>query len=296
MRIRLRPSWSNCSRVTAFHSVPLTLFILVSSVVPSAAGDDSSDTKKTEVKIAFGYSFGLASASSDAATANSKIKGNERDNDPLVSIGTTIGVNERVRTDLVLGLANFGRIKEFLEDPGTQSASIVELPDVRRSVIADLSLRSEIFARDDDKKNKYIRFYGTLNMGFLFDAQQDEANERVEDASSYFLAGPSLQTRVGDYSEVMIDFLAGQSEVMTNIEPFSRRWSRETLRMRPRIRFYLDDRDRNETNAKEAAIILGLWADLGFSEHQGDTYVVFISRVFGSFPRSRAKADGGNQQ
>ena len=37
---------------------------------------------------------------------------------------------------------------------------------------------------------------------------------------------------------------------------------------------------------KKHPLILGMWADLGVSEKYGDTYVIFISRVFGGLPNN----------
>ena len=115
-----------------------------------------------------------------------------------------------------------------------------------------------------------------LNGGFLFDAENDD-NGEVPDASSYLFVGPSVKATFGQKSQLVLDLLFGQSEIMSDIELFSRSPSRkEMLRFRPRINFAIGE----GSLAESGRIYVGMWADLGVDERVPDTFVIFIMKQF----------------
>ena len=118
----------------------------------------------------------------------------------------------------------------------------------------------------------------TFNTGFIFDAD-DEDEGLVEDASSYMFVGPTVRATTGTKTSLLVDLLIGQSEVLTDVELFSKSWSRkEMLRFRPRIRFILTQ----GKFFKDNPTMIGMWSDLGIADTTGDTYVVFVARTFGA--------------
>lgn len=233
---------------------------------------------ETSFYLSLGYSIGVAfnaDAPDDRGLADDR-----RGTEPLIAIGTKTGRGKTFQTEILLALANYGNLISVTPDAtgGAPAPTDSTLATVRRSVLADLTLRRHL-AGD---KQVGTGFYATFNTGFLFDAQNDADSTNVADASSYVFVGPSFRTLLSTCTEVEVDFLVGQSEIMTGKEPFSRGWGDgRTVRFRPRIVFnLLSDGDPKPNSF--TPLTVGFWADLGTSEETADTFAVFFSRPFWS--------------
>jgi len=248
-----------------------TLLMATLCITSLAVADppDSTETKLPENYISFGlgYSFGQANTpfSAEAASDLTDSHGNE----PLIALTAVLGKSKPFRSDVTLALASFGRVVNLVDEAETDTTAA---SDVRRSILADLILRRRFFP----SKNKSL--YTSFNVGFLFDAQANEHQEIVPDASGYLMAGLSYLTDVGHNSSLNMDLLFGQSEVMTNLDLLDGRWTWQYTRIRPRIRFHLDKRDELSKSRFFDDIVFGVWADMGLDKAFGDTYVLFISK------------------
>ena len=230
-----------------------------------------NDTLNNKYVFSLGYSFGRTN--SPLNVEKSINSGNQRDSAPLLALYAELNRYHRVGGSVRLALANFGRLTKFLSaDPSDPSTTTDDsLGTVRRSIIAEFDVHTRFGNADKSS------FMLLLNTGFIFDAQGDDNAGSVADASSYFFLGAAIETSFRNGSQLRVDALIGQSEVMTDIELFSKAWSKkDVIRFRPKIRFLLKDKI-----FKKNPVILGLSADLGVSDKFGDTYVVFLSRLFG---------------
>lgn len=221
--------------------------------------------------FSLGYSFGNANAPLQASESLDGGSNTSTANAPLISLVAELRRHHAFGATVKLALANFGRLTKFAIPTSSGSEDVeVDAPQVRQSLIADLDLQYRFWQPPG------LDVLGVVNTGFLFDAERSDYSTEVPDASSYLFVGPALKARFAEQTELRVDLLFGQSEVMTNLELFSGdRRSKDTWRVRPRVRFLLGD-----GKFEKAAVVLGVWADLGFGAKYGDTYVVFISRIF----------------
>lgn len=251
-----------------------------------AAQTSTADSahKSSRLMLGIGYSFGHASFNSPFPDDNLfAALSDESGNEPMVSLSAESGRGSWLWTDLKLGLSSFGRVMSVEDSTGGASenpsgGAEAMLPDVRRSIIADLTLRTAGFPLAGEGLTAHFG----LNTGFIFDAQDDEEMTEVEDASGYFFVGPSFVAKFDQDTEVLVDIFAGQSEVMTNLEIFSRGWDdNRTFRMKPRIRAFLgpeEDKNDDEDGFSLTPLIIGLWTDVGFDDETGDTFVIFFTK------------------
>lgn len=204
--------------------------------------------------VSLGWSFGIAN-SPFAPLGDS----GERDSAPLVALNAHVNEYSFAKVDLLLALANFGRLVSELQPGGAEQADSATA--VRRAILADMSA---LFFRQSPVALN-------LNAGFVFDAQgQEEA--AVKDASAYLLLGPHMEAVLpAKKGKVSVDLLVGQSEVMTGADLFSQSFDKDILRFRPRLHFTMIGL------RKGTPISVGMWADMGFSDKYGDTYEVFVS-------------------
>lgn len=268
----VRPSFRSRCRLC----IPVLIAIIGSVVSSVAHGKGVTDSTSTSVSLVLGYSFGLANNPfGDAPGDGSDNKVSE--NEPLLGFSARLGESTPVHADLALAMANFGRLVQVINDAQSTEAAA----DVRRSILADLTIRPRIV-----DFGHQIHLYASSNVGFVFDAQKDQ-NDAVQDASSYLLVGPTLQAGIGERSLLTLDLFAGQSEVMTNLELFSSEWTLGETRFRPRIGFILDNEDNanggGENSYFNGKFMFGLWADMGLSDRYGDTYAIFVSRSIADF-------------
>jgi hypothetical protein len=247
----------------------------------SSSGGDSAQGKKSSLAAALaannrmtlslGWSFGAASFDSPLPAGRS-LSGEARGNEPLIAAVAEVGRHKPWQGTLILALANFGRLVEGENSGGGEPDTLTA--DVRRAVLADLSVRYRLVGSHES-----VQVLASLNSGFVFDAARGDEDDEVLDAKSYIFAGPLLTSAIGSSAEFHVEFLVGQSEVMTDHELFSREWDKETLRFRPKIGFGLFGDDSSaDSSVSITPLFITFWADLGVSEESGDTYVVTFSK------------------
>ncbi len=294
----LEHAW-RANRDVSCRLLPVLLVGFHLLVVAVQAKATTAADAENRVGLSLGYSFSQSSFNTiptDATTALTNTAGNE----PLITLSAEIQRKSQVSIDLKFGLANFGRLIAVGSPTDTASSSgndttsttgdeAAMAADVRRSILADLSFRFRLWQAGREVNTSPLSVFLTLNTGFVFDAQDDKSGTTIEDASSYVFAGPSFRATFTDRSELMTDLLVGQSEVMTGHEIFSRSWKdSRTFRVRPRVRFVLDDADSTSSTSGTlplTPLIIGFWGDLGFDNETGDTYAVFISKPIWSSPK-----------
>jgi hypothetical protein len=246
----------------------------LSSAQPAAVATTAITDPDNRITFSLGYSFGWANFTT--STPTNALLGETSGNEPLLGLSAEYGRNSRLLFDFKLALANFGRLIDTTENITPTADSTAT--DVRRSVITDASARWRFTSLAS--KNAVAGFL-TLNTGIILDAQSEDPGTHIDDASSYLFIGPSLIADF-DRTEFLLDLLVGQSEVMTNVELFAKKWDTDTLRVKPRIRLSLlpDDnaQDTKKSGMDFRPLILGLWCDLGVSESTADTYVLFVSK------------------
>ena len=208
-----------------------------------------------KLKVSLGWSFGFANSPFAAGDDNL-----DHDSAPLIALQAHVDDIDIARVDVLLALANFGRLTSIVESGGGGVTDSTATAEVRRAMLADLSV---VFLKQFAVKLN-------VNGGFVFDAQREADSTSVADASAYIFIGPQLQACF-DKSRLVVDLLVGQSEVMTGVDLFSQTFDKHMLRFRPRLHFTMDG------IKDDKVIAVGMWADLGFSEKHGDTYEVFVS-------------------
>jgi len=234
---------------------PVIAFVLLLACVPGVRGEEppspTSVDEASGVELLVGYSFG---------GVNGIDTGTQRkvDNEPLVALRAHSTLSKGVRAEVLLGTQSFGRLVESLT-ASSEGDSLLASP--RRSIICDGSLSCG-----------WQSASLVLNAGFIFDAQFEDDDEDLSDASSYFLVGPRVVLGPTSANHAMLDLLFGHSEVMTGRDVFSHSLDRDTLRFRPRLRF-------NIVSEKLPAspLSIGIWADIGSGDRFGDTYVLYFA-------------------
>ncbi len=237
--------------------------IMVTAVSAAAAGDSA-------ITVKLGYSFSNASLPTSQVDIVSL---DESGNEPLLAISGTTKIVNGFTAEVVLAMGSFGRNAQVDTSDGS-SSEFVDAVSTRRSLLADMTLRQHLYGRDS------WSIMATYNAGFLFDAQKEEENVEVQNASSYHLAGITMSAVVDKTQgrRFGFDFLLGYSEIMTDIEPFSLPLETETLRIRPRIRFDFGDCTDTEATFLHK-VTISLWGDLGIGENYGDTYALTLSKA-----------------
>lgn len=247
----------------------VALFAMTCGSLVMAAHADNSATDQYVptplVSVSLGYSFGLATTPL-STDANSK----DSDNEPLVALRAENIGRPHVKCDVLLALANFGRLAATVEPAAPAAESTAAVADVRRAVLGDLTIRFGTYG-----------LAAAVNLGIVFDAQHDDTAASLDDARSYFFVGPSFATRFGtdvDAPSVRCELMFGESEIMTGKELFSTPLDKsQTIRVRPRLEFHL-----GSFTSSTKPVTIGFWGDLGFAEDVGDTYAVFLSTALWS--------------
>jgi len=258
-------------RLGRVAGIALLPFLMAPAGVRAQQADSvSTDATHHVIRLLLGYSFGYASFDSPQPPG-SVLDKSDSGNEPLLAVVTELNRDGALGMDVRLALASFGHV---INVAGEQDS------DVRRSVLADGVLRWRPSAR-------HPSFFLSANGGFVFDAQDDSQGTGVTDAKSYLMVGPQVRTPVGK-SEIGIDLFLGASEVMTGEEIPDWHLGQDDLRIRPRLTFNLVGGAKAESEKSFLVpLTVGLWGDLGFSDKDNDTFVVFIARpIWSTDPES----------